>query len=79
MGVSRGPVSFYLSEHHGDGSPGIHLTIERIGIEDFHRELQAKNYRFMNPSLDATEWGTRDVTVIDPVGNHLRFSERIKA
>jgi len=47
------------------------------GVDDLHRELQAKNYRYMNPGFQTTEWGTRDLGVIDPVGNQLTFSERV--
>jgi hypothetical protein len=47
------------------------------GVDDLHRELQAKKYRSMNPGIQATEWGTRDLAVIDPVGNRLTFSERV--
>jgi hypothetical protein len=49
------------------------------GVDELHRELQAKKYRYMNPGIQATEWGTRDMAVIDPVGNRLTFSERIGA
>jgi len=77
MGISRDGLVLHLSEHHGDGSPGVHITIEITGVNELHRELQAKNYRFMNPGISETEWGTRDMGVIDPVGNRLTFSERI--
>jgi uncharacterized glyoxalase superfamily protein PhnB len=77
MQVSRGDLSLRLSEHHGDGSPGSHITIETSGVEELHRELAAKGYRYMNPGIVTTEWGTKDVTVIDPFGNRLSFSERL--
>jgi catechol 2,3-dioxygenase-like lactoylglutathione lyase family enzyme len=77
MGVSRDGLVLHLSEHHGDGSPGVHVTIDMTGVDDLHRELQAKKYRYMNPGIQATEWGTRDMGVIDPVGNRLTFSERV--
>ena len=77
MQVSRADLILRLSEHHGDGSPGVHVTIETTGVEDLHRELQAKNYRYMNPGIVTTEWGTRDVNLTDPFGNRLNFSERI--
>jgi uncharacterized glyoxalase superfamily protein PhnB len=76
MQVSRDGLVLRLSEHHGDGSPGANVTIEVRGVEDFHRELSAKNYRYMNAGIVTTEWGTRDVQVFDPFGNRLSFSER---
>lgn len=77
MGISRDGLVLHLSEHHGDGSPGVHVTVEVTGVDELHRELHAKAYRYMNPGIQTTEWGTRDVGVIDPVGNRLTFSERI--
>ena len=76
MGVSRDGLTLFLSEHHGDGTPGTHVVVEMAGVEELHRELQAKNYRYMNPGLTSTEWGTRDLTVYDPFNNHITFSER---
>ena len=74
--VSRSGVILHLSEHHGDGAPGVSLFIRMTGIEVFHAELQAKNYKYMRPGLDDAFWGSRIVSVIDPFGNRLRFDER---
>jgi catechol 2,3-dioxygenase-like lactoylglutathione lyase family enzyme len=76
MGISRDGLVLFLSEHHGDGSPGAHVIVDIEGIEELHRELAAKNYRYMNPGIQAQEWGTRELCVIDPAGNQLVFSER---
>jgi len=76
MGISRDGLLLYLSEHHGDGSPGIHVTIEMTGVDDLLAELRAKNYRFMNPGIQEQEWGSRDLGVVDPSGNKIYFSER---
>ncbi len=75
MGLSRDGVRIFLSEHHGDGSPGAHVRIETSGVRDFHRELGSKTYRYMNPGIVEQEWGTRELSVIDPFGNKLIFSE----
>ena len=77
MGLSRGDVTIFLSEHHGDGTPGTHVLVETTGVDELHRELQAKNYRYMNPGVQATEWGTRELRVYDPFNNQLSFSERV--
>jgi len=37
IGISRGDVVLFLSEHHGDGSPGVHVVVELYGIEDLQR------------------------------------------
>ncbi len=78
MQVSRNGLVLRLSEHHGDGSPGVHVTVETIGVEELHAELASTNYRYMNPGICTTEWGTHDVNVIDPFGNQINFSERIE-
>lgn len=74
--VSRSGVVLHLSEHHGDGSPGAGLLIFMTGIEDYHRQLLARNYRFHRPGLEEAEWGARTVTVQDPFFNRLTFAER---
>jgi len=78
IGLSRGDVMLFLSEHHGDGTPGTHLVVQMTGIEDLHRELHAKNYRYMNPGIQTTEWGTRELRVYDPFNNQISFSERVE-
>jgi catechol 2,3-dioxygenase-like lactoylglutathione lyase family enzyme len=75
MQVSRGDARLYLSEHHGDGSPGCHVTIEMTGVADYHAELAAKNYNYMRPGHERQPWGATTVTVYDPFSNHIIFSE----
>lgn len=75
MQVSRGDARLYLSEHHGDGSPGCHITIEMKGVADYHAELAAKNYNYMRPGLEQQPWSATTVTVYDPFSNHITFSE----
>jgi catechol 2,3-dioxygenase-like lactoylglutathione lyase family enzyme len=75
MQVSRGSLRFHLSEHHGDGSPGVHIFVEMSGVEEFHREVTAKGYRFMKPGLNDEFYGARSMNVTDPFGNRLCFNE----
>jgi len=51
MQVSRAGLAFHLSEHHGDGTPGSLAYVYMNGVEDLHRELNAKNYRHNRPGL----------------------------
>ena len=74
MGISRDDVVIFLSEHHGDGSPGHFVRVDVDGLDDLHRELQSKNYKYMNPGIQEQEWG-REVVVYDPFGNRLIFNE----
>ena len=73
--VSRSGTTLHLSEHHGDASPGTTAYIRMVGIEAFHRELSEKEYRYARPGINQTPHDTREVSVIDPFGNRLRFSE----
>ncbi|MDB5490118.1 MAG: bleomycin resistance protein [Reyranella sp.] len=73
--VSRAGVLLHLSEHHGDGAPSSHITIQTKGIAEFHRELTEKKYRYARPGLEDQPWGARTVSVSDPFANKLTFSE----
>lgn len=75
MQVSRADLRVHLSEHHGDGSPGVHIHVEMTGIEEFHREVTGKGYRFMGPGLEDAFYGARTMTVIDPSGNQITFNQ----
>ena len=79
MQVSRGALVLHLSEHVGDGTPGSVVHIEMQGIDELHRELTAKNYKYYRPGIDETEWGTRCMYLIDPFGNKLSFNEPLNA
>lgn len=72
--VSRSGLTLHLSEHFGDASPGAKVFVRMQGIEAFHAELHAKNYRFLKPGLEQQPWG-REVTVTDPFSNRISFSE----
>jgi catechol 2,3-dioxygenase-like lactoylglutathione lyase family enzyme len=75
MQVSRGGLRLHLSEHHGDGSPGAHIHVEMTGVDEFHREITAKDYRYLRPSVQDEFYGARAVHVIDPFGNRISFNE----
>ena len=75
--VSRGSLLLFLSEHFGDGTPGTKLLLRMSGLDAFHAELTAKTYRHARPGLHDQPWGWRDMTISDPFGNTLVFSERI--
>lgn len=72
--VSRSGLTLHLSEHSGDASPGARVFVRMKGIEAFHKELHAKNYRFMKPGLEDAPWG-REVHVTDPFSNRISFCE----
>ncbi|PNY29897.1 Sporulation protein RMD1 [Tolypocladium capitatum] len=74
--VSRGGLVLHLSEHHGDGSPGVQVRVTMKGIAELHRQLSGKGYRYMRPSIEeGPARGAREMGVIDPFGNQIRFCE----
>ena len=78
MQVSRGDVVFHLSEHYGDGVPGTAVMVVMTGIEDYLRELQRKKYKYYRPGIQLQPWNAKELAVIDPFGNRIRFSELVK-
>jgi catechol 2,3-dioxygenase-like lactoylglutathione lyase family enzyme len=75
MQVSRDGLAFHLSEHHGDGTPGSLAYIYMTGVEELHRELNGKKYRYNRPGLNKQEWGMNEMTVTDPFNNRITFAE----
>ena len=62
-------------------SAGARLTIENFqGLEEYHRQLTSKDYKYMKPGLERVEWApdTLAVAVIDPFYNRIIFNESFK-
>lgn len=77
MQISKDDCIIHLSEHHGDGSPGAAMRIETTELEAFQKQLLAKNYRYARPGIEETPWGSRDLSIRDPFGNRLTFTNTI--
>lgn len=75
--VSRGGCVLHLSGHHGDCSPGAAMRIETDELEAFQQQLLAKNYKYARPGIEDTPWGSRDMSISDPFGNRLTFTNAI--
>ena len=73
MELRRGELTLHLSEHYGDGSPGVALLVQVDNLDALHAELNAKQYRNMRPGIEERDWG-REMTVWDPFGNRIRFT-----
>jgi uncharacterized glyoxalase superfamily protein PhnB len=74
LGISKGNCLIHLSEHHGDCCPGAALRIETDDVDAYQQELLAKSYKYARPGVEATPWGTREMSINDPFGNRLIFS-----
>ncbi len=73
MQVSKGDFVIHLSEHHGDGTPGSAIRLEIEDLEDYHKKITGKNYKYYRPGIMKTSWGTAEMSVQDPFGNKLVF------
>jgi hypothetical protein len=47
--ASRAGLVLHLSEHHGDCCPGSTVFVWMAGIEEFHREIAGRNYKYLRP------------------------------
>jgi hypothetical protein len=69
----------HLTEHHGDCCPGSTVFVWMTGIDEFHREITGKGYKYLRPGIETTFYYAKCVQVIDPFGNRIRFNEDLKA
>jgi uncharacterized glyoxalase superfamily protein PhnB len=76
MQISKQGCILHLSEHHGDSTPGAALRIPVENLEAFRQELLAKHYKYARPGIEDTPWGSRDMSIRDPFGNRLTFTDR---
>lgn len=80
MGLSHSGCELHLSEHFGDGVPGVHIRIATDDVYGLARELAAKNYRNAKPGEpERTPWGTAELTIADPFGNRMTFTQALPA
>lgn len=75
MQLRLGEAMLQLSEHHGDATPGSTARFIVTGLSDYHREITAKGYGNARPGIEETEWGAAEMTVHDPFGNRLVFTQ----
>lgn len=72
--VSRDGLSLFLTEHAGDCQVGGAAYIVIDDLEALYREIVERGVPVNEPPQN-TPWGTREMCVIDPDGNRLRFAE----
>ncbi len=78
MEAVKDGITFHLSEHHGDGTPGTHVFIWCKGVKEYHEELINKKYKYNKPSLEKTFYGALSFAVNDPFNNKISFNEKIE-
>ncbi|MEA5258301.1 glyoxalase superfamily protein [Arcicella aquatica] len=77
--ISRGELTFHLTEHYGDCTPGGKVFIDCSDLESFFNELQTRPYKYYRPSIEEAFWGANIMSLTDPFGNRLLFNEYKKA
>jgi len=77
--VSRGDCVLHLSEHNGDATPGAALRIETDELDVFRAQLLDKARGDTPLEIQAMPWGSLDMTLNDPFGNRLVFTNAICA
>jgi hypothetical protein len=81
MQISRGDLVLHLSGHSGDCSPGARIYIENFNnLTEYHKLLIDKKYKYNRPGIGPSYWekGVLEMETIDPFGNKMTFTEKIK-
>ncbi len=74
MGIVHSNCRIHLSEHYGDVMPGGGLRIRVDDLDQFAKELSAKDYKYAKPGApEKKPWGAIELTISDPFGNKLTF------
>ena len=55
------------------------LRIETDAVVEFQKQLLAKQYSYARPEVKETPWGSQDMSISDPFGNRLTFTDTMNA
>ena len=77
MGISKGDCVLHLSEHFGDCCPGAAIRVETDDVDAYQQELIVKQYKNARPGIQNQPWGSREMSINDPFGNRLIFTQTI--
>jgi catechol 2,3-dioxygenase-like lactoylglutathione lyase family enzyme len=73
--VSRDSLSLFLTEHAGDCQVGGAAYIIVDDVDALYQEITGRGVKVLEPPEEAP-WGGREMSVLDPDGNRLRFATR---
>jgi predicted enzyme related to lactoylglutathione lyase len=76
--VTRDSLSLFLTEHAGDCQVGGAAYIIVDDVDALYREIISRGVRVAEPPEDPP-WGGREMCVVDPDGNRLRFASQKQA
>jgi len=72
--LTRDGMSIFLTEHAGDCQVGGAAYFWVDDVDALHREIRDLGRAPFSPPRD-TEWRTRELAIVDPDGNRLRFGK----
>lgn len=73
MVFTRDTAYFHISSHSGDGVIGGVILFAAENVDQLHEEFLSRNVPIQVAPVDQT-WGMRELYVVDPDGNSVRFS-----
>ncbi|HEY4083932.1 MAG TPA: glyoxalase superfamily protein [Burkholderiaceae bacterium] len=71
--LTRAGQTIFLSEHAGDCQPGGAVYFKVDDVDRCHAEFVGRGAPIFRPPSDMP-WGGREMLLIDPDGNRLRFA-----
>lgn len=71
--LTRDGLSLFLGQHAGDCQVGGAAYFVVDDVDALFREIRGRGIRPAGPPED-TPWNRREMTVVDPDGNRLRFA-----
>ncbi|MCV2216640.1 bleomycin resistance protein [Thauera sp. Sel9] len=74
--LTRDGQTIFLSEHAGDCEPGGAVYFRVPDVDACHRSFVANGVAVAQPPQD-TPWEMREMLVVDPDGNRLRFASDV--
>lgn len=76
--MSRAGQTLFLTEHTGDCEVGGAVYFIVPDVDEYHARLLRSGIRPAE-APENTDWGTREMLVMDPDGNRLRFAKELAA
>jgi uncharacterized glyoxalase superfamily protein PhnB len=74
--LTRDGLSLFLSEHSGDCQVGGAAYFVVDDVDALFRDICARGVTIAERP-DDTPWGTREMVIVDPDGNRLRFANPV--
>jgi predicted enzyme related to lactoylglutathione lyase len=75
--VTRGDVDIFFCQG-GQGQPGMWMSIFVDNVDALHEEYKKSGATVLAPPTNMP-WGTREMNVLDPDGNHFRMGSHATA